>query len=302
MTIRHIPDGQDFQFDRSFGFHGSAEGHKAEPPFAGDVPTRGSKKVPEPMDVGGGDYAKGGAMHHHPHGHHVVHSEHHAATGGMMHHHAHGGHSIEHPDGHMTHHHHDGSPAHAAHGGGMHSSMHPHGHHVSHVEHRSDGNVVMHHAHGGHTVCHAHGGMTHHHQDGSPVHEGMMHGIEQMHDSSEYAHGGHHRSDMAQDKAMIKKAFMQHENHEHHGEHTDLHLARGGMRHATLPRGMKAPIMQHHSPIETPPRNPKFSRSPRNEMPGGQMAYGVEPSAEPDMAGSEQGITQMKRGGHRKMR
>ena len=40
-----------------------------------------------------------------------------------------------------------------------------------------------------------------------------------------YAEGG----DVAQDKAMIKKAIMEHENHEHDGKHTRLKLKDGGM-------------------------------------------------------------------------
>lgn len=88
-------------------------------------------------------------------------------------------------------------------------------------------------------------------------------------------------------------------------------MAMGG--HARLPRSM-TPMAERHrssigsgagpgmSPVEKPPRNPTMSTSPRNSMPGGQMGYGVEPSAEPDQAGSEQGIPQMKRGGHHRGR
>lgn len=50
-----------------------------------------------------------------------------------------------------------------------------------------------------------------------------------------HAKGGHHKDgDEAQDKAMVKKAVMQHENHEHGGQHTKLKLHKGGkaMHHA----------------------------------------------------------------------
>lgn len=307
MAIKHIPDGQDFgaaDFSKDFGFHGSAEGPRrtAAPPFASDEPTRGPKGVPEPMEVGGGAYAHGGEVHH-PHGHHVVRVEH-RADGGKIHHHAHGGHSVEHPDGHMSHHHHDGSPvAHMAHGGAE-SHMHPHGHHVVHVEHHSDGRVVHHHEHGGHSVHHMDGRITHHHEDGSPallIGVAAPRGIEHQHDESEYVHrarGGH----MAPEKKMIKSAIRQHDEHEHGGAHEDIHLARGGAagKHVRLPRGMKPVGERMHSPIETPPRNPNLTTTPRNEMSGGQMPYGVEPSSEPDMAGSDQGIPQLAHGGRMK--
>ena len=302
MAIKHIADGADFEFDRSFGFHGSANTSSqptpqrgGAPPFTGNEPTRGPKHMVEPVD----NYAHGGGVHphHHPHGHQVHHVEH--AEGGTIEHHHHGGFTMHHHDGNVTHHHHDGSEvSHMAHGGHAHH-MHPHGHHVTHVEHRAhDGAVIHHHEHGGHTVHHADGRVTHHHADGAPVHSHMAHGggIEHMHDpEGEYVHrarGG----DVAEDKAMVAKGIRQHENHEHGGEHTDLHLARGG-RAVRLPRGMKPMAERPHSPINTPPRNPNMSTTPRNAMPAGQMGYGVQPSAEPDNAGSDQGIPQLRRGG-----
>ena len=327
MATTHIRDGEDFfspvheQMHQAFGFRGSAESSRptrqrgGKPPFAGNEPTRGPSRIPEPEEFGEqppGDYATGGQVHHHPHGHHVVRSERHA-SGGIVHHHAHGGMSIEHPDGHMTHHHHDGSPVHHAARGGEMTHVHPHGHHVVHVEHHADGRIVHHHEHGGHTVHHVDGRITHHHEDGAPVHAGAVHhGVEGHHDTeSEYVHrarggrmaeGGHakHRDgDLAQDKAMIKKAFRQHENAEHHGEHEDLTLARGGLagHRVSLPRGMKPEVARHHSPIDMPPRNPNLTTTPRNQMSGGVMPYGVEPSAEPDQAGAGQGIPQLRRGG-----
>src|SRR6185437_15405168 len=236
MAIKHVR-GEFFDADHgadhaAFGFSGSltplpsnASGMAQKPDFP---PTRGTKDRPEPMD----EYATGGPIHMHPHGHHVARVEH-RYDGAVVHHHSHGGFTFHHPDGRIMHHHGDGSPVHAAHGGMM----------------RHDG-------------------------------------------ESEYAHGGHAmdremRGDEAQDKAMIKKAVMQHENHEHHGEHTDLHLRRGGIAMtARLPRGMRPAAERSHSPVNSAPRNPTVSRSTPNAMPGGVMAYGVQPGDEPDMGAS----------------
>ena len=45
------------------------------------------------------------------------------------------------------------------------------------------------------------------------------------------ARGGAAKSDKSQDKALVKKAFRQHENAGHGGKHVDLKLKRGGMPH-----------------------------------------------------------------------
>ena len=287
MAIHHIKDGESFKYPTDFGFHGSAEGEtgpkSASPPYAEDVPTRGPKHVAEPTEMGEGppgDYARGGHAHmahggeSHPHGHCPRGEPMPHAGGGHIVHHEHGGHTIHHPDGHVTHHHHDGSPVHeAAHGGAMHH-MHPHGHHVVRVEHHADGRVLHHHDHGGHTVHHPDGHITHHHEDGTPAHMAAGgHAMGHQHDSSEYVHGG---------------------AAEHHARHGDG-MAMGGR--TRIPRSFVPQAERRRSPIETPPRNPMHSTTPRNSMPGGQMGYGVEPSAEPDMAGSDQGIPQMRRGG-----
>lgn len=298
MAIKHV-HGEFFSPEHSsdhaaFGFHGSLP-TAAEPDVRQDFPpTRGMKHRAEPTESGEqspGDYAHGGTVHphHHPHGHEVARVEH--RDGMKIEHHAHGGMTCHHDGGEVTHHHHDGSPVHhhMAEGGSTH--MHPHGHHVTHVEHRAhDGAVVHHHAHGGHSVHHADGRVTHHHEDGSPVHSAHHGG--HMHDSEgEYAHGRHHQDrmargghmgDMAEDKAMVKKAIGQHEDHEHHGEHTDLHLRRGGGigETARLPRGMRPAMAHMHSPINTPPRKPQITRTPTNAMPGGEMGYGTQPSVE----------------------
>lgn len=162
-----------------------------------------------------------------------------------------------------------------ARGGGAMVHTHPQGHDVTHVESCPVGEI-QHHAHGGYTIHHEGGQITHHHADGMMA----QHGVD---------------PDAAQDKAMISKAIGQHETHEHEGEHTDLHLARGGL--GRLPPHMRPPGMRRHSPIETPPRDPAITTTPRNRFPAGQMAYGEEPSAEPDVAGSEQGIPQLRHGG-----
>lgn len=319
MAITHVDDffaPEHAEMHRAFGFKSSA-GSDGTPKTSGIESDaghdRGPKHVAEP-DVAGerGDYAHGGGVHEHPHGHKPVHNEH-RHDGATVHHHAHGGHSVHHPDGHVTHHHHDGSEVrHMAHGGEAMHHLHPHGHHITHVEHRSDGAVLHHHEHGGHTVHHPAGHISHHHEDGTPVHlaqggmpdpyDGLMSNRPTM------RHGGEARSDMAQDKALVRKAIGQHENHEHDGEHTDLHLRRGGIAQtATLPRGMRPAAARHHSPVgqasNRAPRNPNLTRTPRNEMAGGEMPYGIEPSAEPDMMGQDQtGVTSMHKGGRARHR
>ena len=297
MTRRDLPPGQDF-FDtksggdhfgemKEFGFGPSIAGyekHQAAPPFAADEAEKGPGG-PQP-------YAKGGTAHVHPHGHHIVHVEQ-QHDGSVVHHHAHGGYSVHHADGHVSHHAKGGMEVghggHMAHGGMRHMAHegHPHGHKVEHTS-MHDGMRVEHHAHGGYTVHHPDGNVTHH-----DAHGGMCH-----------AQGGMH-SDEAQDKAMVAKGIHQHEDHEHEGEHTDLHLARGGRprmpgakAHGKKP-GMGA------MPMNKPPRNPNVSRTPPDAMPGGQMGYGVQPSDEDGNASAGAppmgGMTAMKKGGmHRR--
>jgi hypothetical protein len=304
MGIKHIPDGQDFgpeHFSKDFGFHGSANG----PDFPD---TRGPKHVAEPDEEGGGDYARGGKMHRNK----GMMEEHMMRRGGHEEHRAHGGHTVHHPDGRITHHHEDGG----------HHTIHPDGrveHHHAHGGHsvvHPDGRIIHHHAHGGHTEHHPDGKRIEHHADGGRTvhhisgevehHDGSTYvGRHGMHEEG-YAHGGHHEDpDAAQDKAMIKKAFRQHENAEHHGEHEELHLARGGVpnERPRFPRSMRPRAESLHSPINTPPRNPKTSRTQPNMMPGGEMAYGVQPSDEAGgMAGPDESMTSMAHGGHMRHR
>lgn len=152
---------------------------------------------------------------------------------------------------------------------------HPHGHHVVHVHHDpSSGAVIHHHAHGGYTMHHPEGHVTHHTEHGHH----LAHGGHMAHQGGEGTHVA---------KLMSSKAVHQHEDHEHHGEHTDLHLARGGKAHMPNPMAGK-------EPMNRPPRHPQKNTSPPNQMPGGQMAYGVQPSAEPDQSGD---MPQMHKGG-----
>lgn len=193
-----------------------------------------------------------------------------------------------------------------AHGGAT-NHMHPHGHDVVKVHRQNDGSVVHHHSHGGYTIHHAGGAITHHAAGGEICHAmgGPIHDDGHVHDSSELAHRFARGGDVEQDKAMVKKGIHEHEDQEHHGEHSDIELARGG--HPRLPRNM-LPKVGHardigsEMPINRPPRNPMHSTTPRNAMPGGAMGYGVEPSAEPDVAGSDQGLTQLGKGGRARRR
>lgn len=176
------------------------------------------------------------------------------------------------------------------HHGGHHRHVHPHGHEVTHVEHAHHG-VIMHHAHGGMTVHHHDGHVSHHHAHGGEI-GGMM---------GQMGEGPGEGTHVA--KRMATKAVHQHEEHDHPGKpETDMQLARGGAMRPHIPRSAMPKGGHEKSPINTAPRNPQRNPSARNAMPGGQMGYGVEPSAEPDDAGTEQGIPQLARGGRAKAR
>jgi len=296
--IRHMAPGQDF-FDQSkggdhfaemkdFGFGDSIAGyekHQAAVPFAEDAPTEGSGMEEK--------YANGGGVH--PHGNHVVDVKHHK-NGMVVHHHAHGGYSIHHPDGHVTHHAAGGEVCHAM--GGEIGMGHPHGHHVTHKTNLPGGMEIEHHAHGGQTVHHPDGHVSHHSASGDVLMDGG---------ASRFGDGG----DVAQDKAMVTKGVHEHEDHLHHGEHTEMHLARGGMprfQHGSMKRkGHGIPALNEGSALNRPPHNPNTTRTPRNVMPGGQMGYGVQPSdesgaMEPGDEGMDggmgnSGVTPMRTGG-----
>ena len=150
------------------------------------------------------------------------------------------------------------------------SNMHPHGHHIVGVEQNSGG-AIHRHAHGGYTMHHNDGRVTHHMADGAPM--GMAGG------------GRMPKSDEAQDKAMITKAVHQHEQHDHKGEaETALKLRRGGgipKMKPRLPRGMRPKAARDKSPVNTAPANPMVTATAPNDMPGGNVPYGVQPSDEP---------------------
>jgi hypothetical protein len=257
MAITHIPDGGDF-----FGPE-HASTHKSFG-FHGSVEHRakGGRAAPPVIDEPTHEkphfdrYAKGGEIHHgHPHGHEVEHVEHHKASGAVIHHHTHGGYTVHHRDGEVEHFAVGGAPCemeHARHGG---------------MEHMHDPeSEYVHRAHGGHMKGHE--SPRKHHAKGG--------------------HAGH--PDEAQDRALIKRMMAEHEK----GEGEDQHFARGGMPipNQRFPRSMKPAVSHRSSPINTPPRNPGVSSSVPNEMPGGQMPYGVQPSDEGDG-----GMPAMSRGG-----
>lgn len=174
-------------------------------------------------------------------------------------------------------------------------AMHPHGHKVIRAEHQHDGSVIMHHAHGGFTTCHADGGMTHHGADGEHI---MAQGG--------YARGGHHHdsSEFAHRHRGMKEGSAEEEATESPSfEAKEDGMARGGHRRPHMPPGVHKPRMaSEHSPINSAPRNPMRTPTMRNQMPAGEMGMGVEPSAEPDVAGADQAGAPFRRGGHARKR
>lgn len=189
--------------------------------------------------------------------------------------------------------------------------LHPHGHHIVSSEPAPGGGVIMRHAHGGFTHMAPDGTSTHCDAAGGMCNGGKMAGgggVEDQHDSSEYAHGGRTKKadgglmhdDASNTSTSPAGSFPEEPTSMPRQMGTDeTAMARGGR--ARLPSGMKPSAMQRHSPINTPPRNPTTTRTPRNIMPGGQMAYGVQPSSEPDPAGADQGIPQLADGGKVRM-
>lgn len=111
---------------------------------------------------------------------------------------------------------------------------------------------------------HEHGGYTMHHPDGHVTHHSQ--------DGQHLAHGGRMMPPMGGEGTHVAK------------------MAHMAPHHAGKP------------PSERPPRNPSRSASTPNEMPGGQMPYGVQPSAEPDEPDAGGGAPQLARGGRAKRR
>jgi len=271
----------------------------------------------------------GSVTHHHAHGG----MTHHHADGHISHHHAHGGEISAH-EGHQGHH--GGHSSVHAHPHGHHVTHVESLHDGSEVHHHSHGGYTIHHAHGGVSHHGAHGetagngqaGHARHteaeympkgknggfededqyteyeaheaklRKGGQPKHGKHPFQTEEAYDDGEeheamsgkgsYARGGHAgHPDYAEDKAMIEKGFRQHDEHMHGGKHEQIHLARGG-----LPPALRA----GKPPIGQAPR-PSRQVTPRQAVPLGGAPMGVEPSAEPNAAGSEQGIPQLRKGG-----
>lgn len=266
MAIREIPDGQNFAFDSDFGFGGSRDGASTPKKSPADM----QKSHMDRRDPKSAAYAKGGRVEHADGRTTVMHSDgtHHItfSDGRVVQHHLDGGHTVVHPDGKVVQHHASGGMS-VNHASGLREEFH---------------------AGGGKTVHHLNGDVEH--QDGSTMIGGMPH------------------DDAAQDAEMIGQGVHEHEDHLHPGEPKtpmdDLGddemsgagddsggaagYARGGhvgQRPHFPSRKMKPAAGAMKSPMDTAPRNPTKSRTQPNIMPGGESAYGVQPSDEPGNMG-----------------
>jgi hypothetical protein len=149
------------------------------------------------------------------------------------------------------------------------------------------------------------------HPDGRIMvhHGGGMDG----HDSSELAHrqnfakGGHveakeSAADEREDKKLVKKGVAQHEDQLHGGKRATLKLAFGGSvkggRNRVRPTE-KGGALSQVSALNRDIENPQETETrPSGELlPAGNEPYGVEPSDEPEAAGSRQDIPQLGKGG-----
>jgi hypothetical protein len=108
------------------------------------------------------------------------------------------------------------------------------------------------------------------------------------------ATGGRIDSDMAQDKAMVKKGIRQHETQEHGGKHADIKLRKGGM-----PKGMSKMMKAKGKHKAMPPKGMRnVQKPPAMPMAANPMMSGAPPA--PDFNDGDrppQGITTMRRGG-----
>lgn len=157
---------------------------------------------------------------------------------------------------------------------------HPMGHQVVRVHHDpGTGAVIHHHQHGGYSVHDADGSVSHHMADGQPA---MAAG---QHNPGE----GTFLSKMKSPAGIGGSMDMDDQGG---GEPA---MARGGHFGHKKPMSRPGGKMpgQQDQPSNRAPRNPMRNPSRPNDMPGGQMAYGVQPGSEPDEAGSEQDIPQM---------
>lgn len=171
---------------------------------------------------------------------------------------------------------------------------HPMGGEITRVTKRFDGSTVEHYSHGGKSVNHVGGVTTHHKKTGTliprpaappplPPDDGSMQPAAMMPQGMDpdaappgmmpqgMSKGGAAHSDRKQDVRLIKQMVAEDDKR--------IGLARGG--HARLPRSLKPVAARTRSPINTPPRNPKITRTPDDSMPGGVLPYGVQPSSEP---------------------
>lgn len=293
MGIRHV-DGEfnESHFSKDFGFKGSAEpprgryakgGHvtKIRQPYADGGPVMGDPIDPSNPDPG---MAKGG----HVPGRRPMPMD--AAE----------------PDA-------DDMPPRPG-------GRHPDGQHIVRTEPMAGGGAICHHAHGGRTVVNA-DGTSQHFSAGGPVEGGSFPDEPTSEprqleaDGTGFARGGRSRLASGNDlndpmdsnpdlTRRIRQLPQRADGMDTDPRTTDASrsvddgYSKGGR--ARLAPSMRPKVMQRHSPIGNvnhAPRNPMSTVSPSNDMPGGQMGYGVQPGAEPDMAGSEQGVPQMKRGG-----
>lgn len=146
------------------------------------------------------------------------------------------------------------------------SAPHPMGHDkVTKAVKRFDGSMVEHHAHGGKTVHHLGGMVTHHTPTGRMLPPTPMMAPPGAPDASGPPSMPDTDGDGMKDGGSVGNASKQY--------------AIGGR--VRLPRGMKPVEARTHSPINTPPRNPRITKSPTGSMPGGVSPYGVQPSDEP---------------------
>lgn len=316
-------DGGGFSKMKDFGFSGSIEGQRKSEPKPGlkTQPDRQMRASQDPATVlrgkpreGGvdlsnrqglgdftqghtnpitsqegfagkmpanGGFADGGAVmgpHMHPHGQ-SLHRVDQGMDGSIVHHHAHGGYTTFHQDGNITHSSADGKEAvgdGAQPGGAGSVNAHPHGNAVTRTESMDD-REIMRHSHGGFTVNYNDDRPpTHHNQDGTPAY-----------------HAGAGPEDFARGGRV-------------HGKHKPK------PHKPAAPKAMPVPMggaLASTAPVNRPPRNPERSVTPRNEMPGGVMPYGVEPSAEPDVSDGTAGAAAgahdpvgLKKGGKTKER
>lgn len=113
-NIRHIPDGQDFgpaDFGHSKDFTFGASAQDAPSSRRGAPPSPSGDRAPSPGMAAEGGAEGAPATAGHPSGGKVVKVTHDPETGAVVHYYANGSYSMHHPDGGVTHHGADGQPA-----------------------------------------------------------------------------------------------------------------------------------------------------------------------------------------------